>query len=58
MPKQENHIERHIKDWVWLNYGQNELDNPSWDIEGLAGYLKNCNELAPMEERYGRNRKA
>jgi hypothetical protein len=58
MPKDNSHIERHIEDWVWWNYGQSEVDNPSWDIKSLARYLVNCHELAPMEERYGRNRKA
>ena len=40
-------LEKKIKNWVKNNYGESELDNPSWDIDGLVEEL--CQEIeAPI----------
>lgn len=31
--------EQLIYEWVSMNYGQSEADNPSWHIKALAVYL-------------------
>lgn len=33
-------IKAKIRQWVKDNYGQAELDNPSWDINSLAKHLE------------------
>jgi hypothetical protein len=33
-------IKARIRQWVKENYGQSELDNPSWDINSLAKHLE------------------
>ena len=32
-------IEEYIFDWVKRNYGESEVENLSWDVEGLSKYL-------------------
>lgn len=34
-------IKNMIAEWVKENYGQSELDEPSWDIDLLAKHIKN-----------------
>ena len=34
-------IKNMIAEWVRENYGQSELDEPSWDIELLAKHIEN-----------------
>ena len=28
-----------IREWVAANYGESELENPSWDIDSLVEYI-------------------
>ena len=40
-----NFIERKTKQWVGRNFGSQEVEDPSWDIENLSKYLADCLEL-------------
>lgn len=33
-------LEKLIYKWVKENYGQSEVENPSWDIQSLVNYLQ------------------
>ena len=39
MVMNKNNIEEIIKIWVLENYGEAELNNPSWCIKDLARFL-------------------
>jgi len=30
---------RAVREWVKANYGQSEVENPSWDIDSLVNYV-------------------
>lgn len=38
-------IERKTKQWVGRNFGSQEVEDPSWNIEDLSKYLADCLEL-------------
>lgn len=38
---EEMRLEEFITKWVKDNYGDNEADNPSWNIEALADAITN-----------------
>ena len=40
-----NFIERKTKQWVGRNFGSQEVEDPSWNIEALSKYLADCLEL-------------
>lgn len=44
-----NYIQATISHWVGKNFGSQELDNPSWNIEALSSYL--ARELGKRESK-------
>ena len=51
-------IEILIKRWVKENYGQEELDCPSWNIKLLADYLKPYINTMEKKEKIQRRERA
>lgn len=43
-----------ITEWVKKNFGQSEAEDPSWNIEALAGYLAGVawNVYAIIDQKY------
>lgn len=41
-----------IKTWVAENFGQSEVDDPSWNIEALADYIDENQEPKHLEPEF------
>lgn len=56
--KMKDRIEEIIYNWVLKNYGESEVENPSWNIKLLADYLKPYINTMERKEKIQRRERA